>query len=1177
MTLSIFFGTGVTPSIKAKAADSFATGSDNIKTEIKTELQADGTYNVILETYATAKTQYKNEKLTDRRNTDYLFVLDASSNMINNSSCSGWRHFDSTLTMENVNQSENATKDPEGTGIQYDLTASRYYMRSADGKYYPIKTAINTTERKKTVGVLTIKQYYWAYYVDDAGKYYAFINGNSANLAEYADRTAFETAVANLENSAASSSKRNNSDRKGTTVVSGAHYRYIDGSSEQATAMECMQTSVQAMINNIASGTTNSRIAVTQFGSSSSDYSKTGYYRTDGDSYQFIQAITGTQAQYKTAWIDASDKTSVNTLLGHIDNMYVSEGSSENAKGNYGTVNAYANHGLDLAKSIAVNSDSDYSATGDRTLAVIFLSSGVLGDGSDTATVAQNAITSANALKDLGASIYTMKIGTASATDFDSNAFLEAISSKHLAPTSMTEFGDTNPNGVTNYNQGNGTIDTTITNSMSSAVYDTSSIRIVAIPTSPIIKQYLSDALKLATGSTTVKFTKKYVAGTADSDGNITWGSESSVSGITTNYNKETKVITIKNYKYSDNYIDASHPGKKLRITISNLAANEAADLTNANISTSAGIYKSDSDTTPVLDFATPSISVPVYNYNLGFALTAKSTIGGDNAKYLSVSDTPNKQTKNTTVSSDNALEISADGKSADVNITPTSNTSNVKYLLCQTDSGNYEWIGVRFNPASNILFEENYMTNATTGNVEWATEGTALSTNQALPDANTAYGYSSAYAENTTFSNGTTLKATVDATNNRTDTKTFTFKGDAFDLISACGKTTGMLLVTVKNSEGNLIKGYIVDTYYRDNDGLASNGLLCQTPVIKYQGTYDEYTVQVTGAYLSGASAISQYSAKAENTSSEEDLYDLLEQTGMLEIDDDNLEILWFDDNSVLNSAMGISEYSARSASSSRVATPTSLDCYIDGIRIYNPLEDDSTYSDAEKGATYYNVVDKLTDSDSVNGFAFVESAYNGASLDFATYKQYGPTNEFYLKKSTSDSALAFKVTADSSSKVMLGLRSVDGSDIVVKIGGTQFTISSPTEMFYDITNCITFENGNAVVTVENTSNGLLAVNTVKVSGANLTTLSAEDMPIAYTMLNIGGEDAIVDGGVIKVLADDTTDTEDSSQSPDQFGGMTSFTNVFSMLVSIIKDVFNSIFEAMPLFFWGVNNESLH
>lgn len=1172
MTLSIFFGTGVAPSIKAKAADASATDSDNIKTEITTELQADGTYNIILETYATAKAQYKNEKLTDRRNTDYLFVLDASSNMINNSSCSAWRHFDSTLTMEGVTGGESATKDPGSTGTKFDLTANKYYMRTADGKYYPIQAAINTTKRSKNwIGVLSITQYYWAYFVDDAGKYYAFDGGDSASLIEYADRAAFETAVNNCEHSAASTTKNENGDRKETTVVTGAHYRYIDGSSEQAAAMECMQTSVQAMINNIANGTTDSRIAVTQFGSttdtdSAKAYAKTGYYSDTA----FTQAITGTKAQFAAAWYDTNDRAKVNTLLNHIDNMYVCEGSSTNSKGNYGTVNAYANHGLDLAKNIALNSGSDYTATGDRTLAVIFLSSGVLGNGSDTETVLQNSITSANALKELGASLYTMKIGTASSDDLDANAFLEAISSKYLTPTSLTELGEANPNGVTNYNQGSGTIDSTITNTMSSAVYDTSSIRVVAIPTNPIIKQYLSDALKLATGTTTIKFEKKYVAGTADSAGNITWGAETSVSGISTGYNTSTKLITIKNYKYSDNYIDASHPGKKLRVIMKGFVANDVADLTNTNISTSAGIYKSDSDTTPILDFTTPSISVPVYNYNLGFALTAKNTLGGDNAKYLSVSDTIDIQKTNNSVSSDNALEISADGKSADVNITPTSNTGDVKYLLCQTDSGSYEWIGVRFNPASNVLFEEDYMTNATTGNVAWATEGTSLSTSQALPDANTAYGYSSTYAENTTFSNGTTLKATVDATNNRTDTKTFTFKGDAFDLISACGKTTGMLLVTVKNSAGNLVKGYIVDTYYRDNDGLASNGLLCQTPVIKYQGAYDEYTVQVTGAYLSGASAVSQYSTRTASASSEEDLYDLLEQTGMFELDDDNLEILWFDNNSVLNSAMGISAYSARSASSSRAATPTSLDCYIDGIRIYNPLEDDSSYSDAEKGATYYNVVDKLTDSDSVNGFAFVESAYNGASLDFATYKQYGPTNEFYLKKSTSGSALAFKVTANSSSKVMLGLRSVDGSDVVVKIGGTQFTISSPTEMFYDITDCITFENGNAVVTVENTSDGLLAVNTVKVSGASLTTLSSEDMPVAYTMISIGAEDAIVDGGVVKVLAYDTTDNEDGSQDPDQFGDMTSFTDIFGMLVSIIKDVFNSIFKAMPLLLGG-------
>jgi hypothetical protein len=255
------------------------------------------------------------------------------------------------------------------------------------------------------------------------------------------------------------------------------------------------------------------------------------------------------------------------------------------------------------------------------------------------------------------------------------------------------------------------------------------------------------------------------------------------------------------------------------------------------------------------------------------------------------------------------------------------------------------------------------------------------------------------------------------------------------------------------------------------------------------------------------------------------------------------DVEYVWFNDNSVLNGGTGaVAKGNSNRADS---ATNIDLDCYIDGIRVYNPLgDDDSLYIDSEKGAKYYNVVTELAETE--NGvitsegdlFAYVVGELAAdeegkiPKLSFDNYQSVGPQNEIYLQPADANShAVAFNVTVpNADSRVMVSLRAVDGKATAkVASGGKSITfeINSATEQYFDITPYLDIDttNGKANVVITNSgSSGLLSVNNIKlvdatasiVEGAELNQM-AMSLALAPTVVEPNAFDysAIVSEGV--------------------------------------------------------------
>ncbi len=475
--------------------------------------------------------------------------------------------------------------------------------------------------------------------------------------------------------------------------------------------------------------------------------------------------------------------------------------------------------------------------------------------------------------------------------------------------------------------------------------------------------------------------------------------------------------------------------------------------------------------------------------------------------------------------------------------------------------------------PASNVYYEESILTDKNvSGTVEWTSASNSL---EVVADTSAAdvYGYNDAYNNIKTFSGGSYIRADVTPDNVMSDTMTFDFVGSGFDLISACGKNTGVQIVKVSVPKDNgsgykAIKTFIADTYFADtsimtdedgNDETTDDLLLRQVPIASFRRDWGTYRVEVTAAYLESSGAVIADTAKITYSSATLDngiavdtavsrpsaaLLEELEALGFEDLGDD-IEVIWMDENSILNGGTGataataipengiLSGFANTYFNDSAKSVVNGLTNYIDGIRIYNPMNGGvGYYKDSEQNPTYFNIVQQLKMDPSKSNAAYIESGIldfgpvtdeNGApvldengnqiTIDFDAYnKQKGPKDEIYLKQGQ---GIAFTFTAEQAASkdkanIMLGLRAVFGNakvNATVKTAGAgDITyigdITSATEMYYKIAENVSVGDGVTIV-VTNTGAGVLAVNNLKLVDGVITVKDNVDQNLSDTVEN--------------------------------------------------------------------------
>ena len=407
--------------------------------------------------------------------------------------------------------------------------------------------------------------------------------------------------------------------------------------------------------------------------------------------------------------------------------------------------------------------------------------------------------------------------------------------------------------------------------------------------------------------------------------------------------------------------------------------------------------------------------------------------------------------------------------------------------------TGNYitEATSITFLPATNVLYEENFMTNGGTHG-EWTAAGTNNTATVVNDNENSVYGYADAYKGFDAFSNGGALKATLNLNDSRrvytTDAVTFDFNGTGFDLISECGADTGLIIAAVSKN-GKPFKVYIVDTYFCGDNGIGGNppiitgdGILdYQVPVIRAMSLdHANYSVRILGYLTNTAGAIvgpasptpwdggetgAEGSTRGANGI---DTNRILREAGLKEFIGCEVETSFMDENSVLNGGTGIAAKNSQNRTfGKRDTAAQTANIYLDAFRVYKPLADETKYVKNEQGLAYAPVYDYVKNSADLtaeiteNSMVYVEYDGDTGIASIANYHDHGPQNEVYL---TNGNYIGFALEGyTEGDTVMISAKAVAGDPVLGYLdtdtnaeGAVTPSGMKMTEMYYDVTACV-------------------------------------------------------------------------------------------------------------------------
>ena len=491
-----------------------------------------------------------------------------------------------------------------------------------------------------------------------------------------------------------------------------------------------------------------------------------------------------------------------------------------------------------------------------------------------------------------------------------------------------------------------------------------------------------------------------------------------------------------------------------------------------------------------VLDFGLP-IEIPVSDLVTNF----------QDVTAVSVKGTP---LSGTPVTTDHG-ELTYDPARKVITYTPTttwagSSAASVSFNLQYTDGQKVKKdIGVI--PASNILYEENFLTQAEDTNANrlpWAldTAGSLGSTKQATHknDVEAIFGYDDAY-KNSTGSNGAWKVSNLSKESSVSKPLTAEFYGNALDVIGTCDANTAMLMMIISNVDNPSAakKPVLVDTRY-------NGGTLNQVPFAHVELESDaHYSVNIRAYYapaiaasntntattFGAVSAISDFAASASYADQavwNQMARDLAEDGLSL----DDVEFVRFDDTASAAQTDSLAVY-ADLYSVQQPARPEGTELAIDAFRVYRDSDSNDAigekYIASEQNIVYNNIIDVVQGKI----VAFTEGT-PATEIEIKDYEAAGgPQNEIYLPGGHS---VAFTV-ANAVDTIQVSLRAVQGvtSWADATTGGNLTAISSNTEMYYTV-----HADTNGIFTITNRGNALLAIGNVKLlSGAR--TMSASEI----------------------------------------------------------------------------------
>lgn len=549
-----------------------------------------------------------------------------------------------------------------------------------------------------------------------------------------------------------------------------------------------------------------------------------------------------TSQDYKDALV------SVNDADGNVTSSITESINSFKASG--GT---YTEYGMTMAKNIFDNNPIEAGSNRKR-IVVLFT------DG-ETDSDINTVLTTANTLKgsDYNATIYSVGFSSSVNTDF-----LSHVSSNYETASytwistgwwdGYYAYGGTQVDTKYSMTASNREELNNIFNNISQDIQNPTTS--VTLDKNAVMKDILADGFTLPENYEVVENVEvKTVVGTTTDGKAFDWKEETITSKNVT-VSVADKTISVTGFNYSEKYIAPGHDGEKLVVTIKGVLPTDAAatgEAVNTNDGAS-GVYASSeaesgayfpqpktiiTSKAYVLDYAKPFTMAPATDWKQTagraevelYGSFAKSTL---ELKYGALGSQDWSYTPKTT--NWNGYDtFYAFGKTTDTAVTSIKANAN----------GNL-WSKVSVIPANNVYYEDDFITDGSTGTVgieytgDWETDGSS-SGNTETPNGD-VHGWESSLADNTGYSDGS---AHVSSTSGAT--ATFTFTGTGVDIYSRTNDETGTIYATIaKTVDGTTTtKRYVVDNK-------AKSGDYYQIPTLTFSGDYGTYDVTIrvtTGA----------------------------------------------------------------------------------------------------------------------------------------------------------------------------------------------------------------------------------------------------------------------------------------------------------------------------------------
>lgn len=558
--------------------------------------------------------------------------------------------------------------------------------------------------------------------------------------------------------------------------------------------------------------------------------------------------------------------------------------------------------------------------------------------------------------------------------------------------------------------------------------------------------------------------------------------------------------VTIKQGSYAD--IVVADSVSKTTQQLNEPTANYAKRFTATETQTLPGIYPVTFSQTPIIVNDQNSnqhlTNYTVYTHPGSLTITYAPAAAvfvydfGVQNSYSGLLNDVEKRAAEIKVLDSSKTYVSYDKSTNALLYTPQSVNSGETIDLALVFAGGYQVKkSITFLPATNVLYEENFMTNSGTHG-EWTAEGTNNTATVVKDNENSVYGYADAYKGFADYSNGGALKATLDLKGGKraytTDAVEFSFSGTGFDIISECGTDTGLLLVALSKG-GNPFKVYIVDTYFCGDNSIGGNppipsiitgeGILdYQVPVVRAMNLERaDYSVRILGYLTNTAGAIvgpasptpwdggetgAEGSTRGANGI---DTNRILREAGLKEFIGCEVETSFMDENSVLNGGTGIAAKNSQNRTFGKrdTASAQKANVYLDAFRVYQPLADETKYVENEQGLAYAPVYDYVKNSADLtaeiteNSMVYVEYDGDTGIASIANYHDRGPQNEVYL---TNGNYIGFVLEGYTGTEtVMISAKAVAGDPVLGYLDTNALEgarISSGmkmTEMYYDVT----------------------------------------------------------------------------------------------------------------------------